>query len=130
MEDDQLISYLFIFLIFIVVIIFVRLWPFKIKKESYQTILKYQKSVSGNSDDSDIDGDKLKEEVDKLVIMGYEITTAGELFKIVSEKTCTNKKFFLILNFSESAFVLEPLKDKLKEIDVAVVIFKPILCKI
>ena len=106
MFSEQLIIFSCILLAFIVMIVFIRYWPFKIQRQK-TSILKYKKLDLIKGDIKLHAVKEFQQEVAQLAQNGYELCSLRELYDFTEHhKNLPEKVFVILMDYN----VLQPVK--------------------
>ena len=126
MFSDQVIIFGFILFGFIVLIIFIKYWPFKIVRQN-TSILKYQKLNLLTGDTALLEVKEFEYEVAQLSKNGYEFCSFKELYDFTEYKAIFPENAFVIFDDYAISYPEKLLRMKLVIGNKNIIIFKPII---
>ncbi len=126
MFSEQLVMFGFILIAFIVLLIFIRYWPFKIHRQK-NSVLKYQKLNLLTGDIILLEIKEFEYEVAQLSKNGYEFCSFKELYDFTERKTIFPEKAFVILDDYAIPHLEKLISMELVTTSKNVIIFKPII---
>ena len=106
MFTDEFISYLFIFLAFILLILVIKFWPVK-KEKQRSVVLKYQKFDLLKDEITTLSVKEFEYEVNRLAQDDYEFSFLNELYNFSEHYAQLPDKVFVILSEYE---IIQPVK--------------------
>lgn len=125
-DNEQLIVLLVLFVGFVFLIVFIRLWPFKVKKNT-SSVLKYSKLNILTGQITELDETELRTDISVLTNKGYEMVLLTELSYFTENNIKPCKKMFLILNNSEPNHFAEVITKKVIVLNADVIFYKPVI---
>ena len=126
MFSDQVIIFGFILFVFIVLIIFIKYWPFKIYRQK-TSILKYKKLDLIKGDIKLLADKEFEQEVAQLAQNGYELSSLRELYNFTEHQKNLPEKVFIILMDYEVPYSVKSLIIELLKHNINVIFFKPVI---
>ena len=128
MFSEQVIIFGVILLAFIVLLIFIKYWPFKIISQN-TSVLKYQKLDLPKGDITFLSTKEFELEITHLTEKGYELSPLRELYDFRENKIQLADKVFIILMDYDIPDRIKTLALELVTCNKSIIIFTPILQK-
>ena len=126
MFSEQLIIFSCILLAFIVMIVFIRYWPFKIHRQK-TSVLKYKKLDLIKRNIKLLAVKEFEQEVAQLAQNGYELCSLRELYNFTEHQKSLPEKIFVILMDYDVPQPVKSLTMELLKHNIDIIIFKPVI---
>ena len=128
MFSEQFVIFGVILLAFIVLLIFIKYWPFK-KVSQNTSVLKYKKLDLPKGDITLLSAKEFEFEINHLTENGYELSPLRQLYDFRENKIQLADKVFIILMDYDIPDRIKTLALELLTCNKSIIIFTPILQK-